>query len=220
MHLIFIILFLLTSSLSAEESIFFEIGYSVAADLRNIELAGMSIPPNSSTSDLHVDGEVAFGARWDHYFSNLRWFGILASVECCFKDMPEQEATITLAEFGPVAEKRSQAISKKSSLDCISWDLSLLFRYPRTQWFPYFGVGLDINHVKRKVSGIDASAWSHTPGVTGRFGLCINFPNCIRFFMEWREGYTIFEFFPDGNLSGIKANYHPRGFFSGLGYAF
>jgi len=184
------------------------------------QLAGMSIPPGSSVTNLNIDSSFLYGIVFGHYFNSHPWLGVGIDLNITNRHIPSQDATINLASFGPIAGTSMPMEISSIKLFFIDSDIYLLFRYQNRFIDPYLGLGVGYFYVREKVEGFSTKNHAFIPSLNGRVGLRRLLGQHVAIAAEYKIIYSKVSLFPREELSGLSFNYYPQSLTFSTSYVF
>jgi opacity protein-like surface antigen len=88
-------------------------------------------------SDQSLKSSAMVGAKLGHYFTRARWLGIETGLSYTTPHVKEGTLTFT----GPGGPPQTSGVLSGLSQRVITWDVDVIFRYPRYRLQPYIGIG-------------------------------------------------------------------------------
>ena len=199
-------------------------------DLTDLSPPGSTLTPPGSMSGRDLASSPVLGGKIGYYFPQVQWFGLEAEAYYTTPHIEQQSTRVsiipgsTLNGVGPVAG--GDAISG------LSGDLfrvitvapfNLIFRYHKTRFQPYVGIGpgIFLARVKTTLAGFEGTQSSTRVGLNVKVGGEYFFTKHISGFGEVRYNYTTLNFDAnDAGAFGFKAIYNPVIFSFGVNYHF
>lgn len=193
-----------------------QIGTSVAGNsLTDVELTDFS--PAGSMSDRSLSRSILGGVKVGYFFAPIRWFGLEAEFFYTTPNIKQQNTTITiqpstvLRDFGPVGAGTVQGVLSGDHFRVITIaPMNFMFRYPKTRFQPYVGVGpgIFLARVHTTVAGFEGTQSSTKLGLNAKAGAEFYITRHLSAFAEWKYNRASFNF--DSNTSGgfgFRADY-------------
>lgn len=234
-----LLLSLTVSSAYSEMYIGGQVGTTLFGDnnkLARVDLTDLSGPPGStltppgSMSGRDLAGSPVLGGKIGYYFPQIPWFGLELEGYYTTPHIEQQPTRVSLIPgsilngVGPV--------TGGDTISNFSGDLfrvvtiapfNLVFRYHKTRFQPYVGIGPGIfmARVKTTVSGFEGTQSSTKVGLNVKLGGEYFLTRHISGYAEVRYNYTRFSFdATDSGSFGFNATYNPIIFSFGVGYHF
>ena len=203
----------------AETYVAGQIGYVKPQDLSNGEvtqdqLSGLSI------SDQPMQNSLSVGGKLGHFFTKARWLGIETGV---FYSTPHiKEGSLTFS--GPGGSQTSPILSGVHQR-MITWDTSIIFRYPGYRLQPYIGIGPSVYFAS--LNGPDAPPGQSATafGFNTEIGLRYYITRSWALFGEGKYNYARISYSsndsdPNADPFAFRATYTPLTFSLGVSYHF
>jgi opacity protein-like surface antigen len=196
-----------------------QVGFVEPQDLRNGEVTQTQIK-GLTISDQPLQNSLSLGGKLGHFFTRARWVGIETGL---FYSTPHiKEGSLVFS--GPGGSLTSPVFSGIHHR-IITWDNSILFRYPGVRLQPYIGIGPSIYFAS--LNGPDAPPGQSATafGFNAQIGLRYYITRSWALFGEGKYNYARISYSSndsDQNADpfAFRATYTPLTFSLGVSYHF
>jgi opacity protein-like surface antigen len=193
---------------------------------------GSTLSPPGSISGRDLATSVVLGGKIGYYFPQAQWFGLELETFYSTPHIEQQPTRFSILPGTVVNGSNSPPSPGGSVTDVFPGDnfrvitvapFNLMFRYHKTRFQPYVGVGpgIFLARIKTTQSGFEGTQSSTRVGLNVKVGGEYFFTKHISGFGEVRYNYTTLNF--DANEAGgfgFKAIYNPVIFSFGVNYHF
>jgi opacity protein-like surface antigen len=203
----------------AESYVAGQIGFVEPQDLSNGEVTQAQIS-GLSISDQPMQNTFSLGGKFGHFFTKARWIGIETGVFYSTPDIKEG----SLVFSGPGGSLTSPILASVHQR-MITWDNSIIFRYPRFRLQPYIGIGPSVYFAS--LNGPDAPPGQSATafGFNAEIGLRYYITRSWALFGEGKYNYARINYSsndsdPNADPFAFRATYTPLTFSLGVSYHF
>jgi opacity protein-like surface antigen len=196
--------------------------------LTRIDLQDFS--PAGSMSGRDLASSPVFGGKVGYYFQTVPWIGLEMEAYYTTPHIEQQSTRFSvhdgsiLSGFGPVSGVDTNGLVSGDYFRVITVaPFNLMFRYHKTRFQPYVGIGpgIFLTRIKTTDVGFEGTQSSNRVGLNVKMGAEYFFTQHISGFGEVRYNYTTLSFDANDTGSfGFKAIYNPIIFSFGVGYHF
>ncbi len=203
----------------AESYVAGQIGFVEPQDLSNGEVTQAPIG-GLSISDQPMQNTFSLGGKLGHFFTKARWLGIETGLFYSTPDIKEG----SLVFSGPGGSLTSPILASVDQR-MITWDNSIIFRYPRYRLQPYIGIGPSVYFAS--LNGHDAPPGQSATafGFNTEIGLRYYITRSWALFGEGKYNYARINYSsndsdPNADPFAFRATYTPLTFSLGVSYHF
>ncbi len=195
--------------------------------------SGSTISPPGSMSGRDLKSSPMIGGKVGYYFPPVPWFGLEMEAYYTTPHIEQQLTTVSFAPgtvvSGPNGGSFPTGFTNTSVFSgdhfrvIIVAPFNLMFRYHKSRFQPYVGVGpgIFLARIKTIIPGLEGTQNSTTVGLNAKLGAEYLITRNISAYGEVRYNYTTVNFDgTDAGGFGIKAIYNPITFSVGIGYHF
>jgi opacity protein-like surface antigen len=172
-------------------------------------------------SDQPLKSSAMLGAKLGHYFSKARWLGIETGLSYTTPHI--KEGTLTFS--GPGGPPQTTGVLSGVSQRMVTWDMDVMFRYPRYRLQPYIGFGPSLFFGSLKGPAAPPGQSSTAIGFNAEVGAQYYLTRRWTLFGEGkyshaRMSYSSNDSDPNADPFGFSATYSAFTISVGLGYHF
>lgn len=203
----------------AESYVGGQFGFVEPLDLSNGEVTQAQLK-GLSISDQPLQNSLSLGGKLGHFFTKARWIGIETGL---FYSTPHiKEGSL---EFSGPGGSATSPILAGIHQRMITWDNSIIIRYPRYRLQPYIGIGPSVYFAS--LNGPDAPPGQSATaiGFNAEIGLRYYITRRWALFGEGKYNYARINYSsndndPNADPFAFKATYTPLTFSLGISYHF